>query len=96
MIRPLIDYVLVQVEKEHQTAAGLVVFSAKGIRDSQSQYGHRGTVLAVGPGRKDKRGRIQPTTVKPGDLVRFGEFQFKELDGNQVLIQEADITGIEE
>jgi len=96
MIRPLRDYVLVQIENTHTTRAGLVLASARGMRDSQAQYGHRGVVLAVGPGTTTRKGKFKPTVVKVGDSVRFGEFQLKETDEpGHVLIQEADITGIE-
>lgn len=55
-----------------------------------------GIVLATGPGKLTKRG-IQPLDVKPGQTVRFGEFQFPEfiVNGERVLmLQEADIAGV--
>lgn len=87
---------LVKIERQHTTPSGLLLSAAKGIQDSQVQYGHRGKVLAIGPGKRDKHGIRQPLSVRPGVTVRFGEFEYKKLDGDQILIQEADIAGIEE
>jgi chaperonin GroES len=97
-IRPLRDFMVVEVE-EPRAAAGIQLLTSRGIVDSQSQLGHRGKVLAVGPGKKDKNGRIQPMGCKVGDTVRFGEFAFKEWneDGRRLMmIQDADVTGIED
>jgi len=98
-IRPRHDRILVRLEPEHQTDSGIVFPAATrdGHTESQRQYGHRGTVLAVGPGKLTKRGvRIAPT-VQIGDVVRFGEFMWPGLGGDKtlVMIQEADITGVE-
>jgi chaperonin GroES len=49
-----------------------------------------GEIVAAGP---------KCDAVKPGDLIRFGEFSFPayELDGEQFLIlQQADVAGVVE
>ncbi len=94
MIRPLRDYIAVRVESEHETPAGIVVPAATRMVDSRKQYGHRGTVVAVGPGKRTKRGALLPMELQPGDVVRFGEFPFQTADG-LTLIQVADITCVE-
>ena len=58
-----------------------------------------GTVVAVGPGGYDKTGKRMPMDVKPGDVVRWGEFVFPfyEEDGIKYqIIQEADVAAIVE
>ena len=60
-----------------------------------------GTVVAVGPGKTNKRGQRQPLDVKVGDTVRFGEFKnmFPEYYENGVkhlIMQEADVAGVVE
>jgi chaperonin GroES len=57
-----------------------------------------GTVIAVGPG-KELRGKVMPMDVKPGDTVRWGEFQFPEYrEGTDkyLILQEADIAAVVE
>ena len=65
----------------------------------------KGTVLAVGPGKRDEDGDIEPLQVKPGDTVLFSS-KWNDLAGDYYsdlpvgadplihLIQEADILAI--
>jgi chaperonin GroES len=100
--RPFADRILVKPDAaiEHASTVGLVVAARDGkIVESQQQFGRRGTVVAVGPGKRTKKGITMPPTVKPGDIVYFGEFVNTELDlpeGKHFVIQEADITGVED
>lgn len=58
-----------------------------------------GTVIAVGPGGYNKRGNRMPMDVKPGDVVRWGEFVFPQYTQDGVtysILQEADIAAIVE
>lgn len=55
---------------------------------------NRGEVLAVGPGRRDKRGNRRPLAVNIGDVVFYGRFWDYDADGI-VIVQEADIIGVE-
>ena len=58
-----------------------------------------GEVIAVGPGGYDKRGNRMPMDVKPGDVVRFGEFAYPsyEAEGTKyTILQEADIAAVVE
>ncbi|MFN8397019.1 MAG: co-chaperone GroES [Bacteroidia bacterium] len=86
-IRPLADRVVIQpAEAEEKTASGLY------IPDTAKEKPHRGTVLAVGPGKKD-----EPTTVKVGDTVLYGKYSGTEIqiEGKDYLImKESDILAI--
>ncbi len=86
-IRPLADRVVVKpAEAEEKTASGII------IPDTAKEKPQRGTVLAVGPGKKD-----EPMTVSEGDTVLYGKYSGTEitLDGEDVLImRESDILGI--
>lgn len=86
-IKPLADRVVIQpVEAEAKTASGII------IPDTAKEKPQRGTVIAVGPGKKD-----EPLTVKEGDTVLYGKYSGTEinLDGEDVLImRESDILGI--
>ena len=86
-IRPLADRVVIKpAEAEEKTASGLY------IPDTAKEKPHRGTVLAVGPGKKD-----EPTTVKVGDTVLYGKYSGTEIqiEGSDYLImKESDIFAI--
>ena len=52
-----------------------------------------GTVMAVGPGKRDAQGYRRPLDVKPGDVIRFGRFTDFD-DGYLLIIREPDVEGI--
>lgn len=88
---PLDDRVLVEVEVVTQTAGGLI------IPGTVSEKPNQGRVLAVGRGRLDKKGRMRPMDVGPGDRVLFPAFSGSTLtlQGQDVVIlREADLLGI--
>ncbi|MEY2924485.1 MAG: hypothetical protein RLZZ337_1033 [Bacteroidota bacterium] len=86
-IKPLADRVLVEpAAAEEKTAGGIY------IPDTAKEKPQRGTVIAVGPGKKD-----EPTTVKAGDTVLYGKYSGTELqvEGKDLLImRESDILAI--
>ncbi len=86
-IQPLADRVLVEpAAAEEKTASGLY------IPDTAKEKPQKGTVVAVGNGKKD-----EPLTVKVGDTVLYGKYSGTELnvDGSDYLImREADIFAI--
>lgn len=86
-IQPLADRVLVEpAPAETTTASGLI------IPDTAKEKPQKGTVVAVGPGKKD-----EPLTVKVGDTVLYGKYSGTELkfEGKDYLImRESDILAI--
>lgn len=86
-IKPLADRVLIQPsEAEVKTTGGII------IPDTAKEKPQKGTVVAVGPGKKD-----EPMTVKEGDVVLYGKYSGTEItvDGNSYLImRESDIVAI--
>ena len=91
-LRPLRDRVVVRPLKDEYT--GLIVVVKP--RDKW----RRGEVLAVGPGKRDAHGVPRPWGTKPGDVVQFADvLTYPEFDtGTErvLVIQEADICGVEE
>ena len=58
-----------------------------------------GTVIAIGPGGYNKDGEHMPLDVKPGDIVRWGEFEFPKYSYQgevYQILQEADIAAVVE
>ena len=86
-IKPLADRVLVQpAAAEEKTSSGLY------IPDSAKEKPQRGTVIAVGAGKKD-----EPLTVKVGDTVLYGKYSVTELTvdgGDYLIMRESDIFAI--
>ncbi len=86
-IKPLADRVLVEpAAAEEKTAGGII------IPDTAKEKPQKGTVVAVGPGKKD-----EPMTVKPGDEVLYGKYSGTEItiDGiNYLIMRESDIVAI--
>ena len=86
-IKPLADRVLVQPEAaEEKTASGII------IPDTAKEKPMRGTVIAVGNGKKD-----EPLTVKAGDTVLYGKYAGTELtvdDTDYLIMRETDIFAI--
>jgi chaperonin GroES len=86
-IRPLADRVVIEpAAAEEKTASGLF------IPDTAKEKPQRGTVMAVGPGKKD-----EPTTVKVGDTVLYGKYSGTEINvsGKDYLImRESDILAV--
>ena len=85
--KPLADRVLIEpAPAEEKTISGII------IPDSAKEKPLRGTVIAVGTGKKD-----EPITVKTGNVVMYGQYSGTEIkiDGKSFLImKEADIYGI--
>ncbi|GAB4395521.1 MAG: co-chaperone GroES [Microscillaceae bacterium] len=86
-IQPLADRVLVEPEAaEEKTASGII------IPDTAKEKPQKGTVVAVGNGKKD-----EPLTVKVNDTVIYGKYSGTEItiDGKEYLImRESDIFAI--
>jgi chaperonin GroES len=83
-IKPLADRVLIEpAEAEQKTAGGII------IPDTAKEKPQKGTVIAVGNGKKD-----EPMTLKEGDVVLYGKYAGTEIsyDGATYLImKESDI-----
>ena len=86
-IRPLADRVIIEpAAAETTTASGII------IPDTAQEKPQKGTVVAVGPGKKD-----EPMTVNVGDVVLYGKYsgaEFKYENGDYLIMREADIMVI--
>ena len=99
MLKPNDDRILVLPDalRDDVTASGLIVSARQGLTESQAQLGRTGTVVAVGPGKFNKRGVRVPLDLMEGDRIAFGEFKYAEFvqDGVRYLVmQEADVVGV--
>ncbi|MBI3502101.1 MAG: co-chaperone GroES [Bacteroidetes bacterium] len=86
--QPQGDRVLVEpAAAEEKTAGGII------IPDTAKEKPQKGTIVAVGPGKK----KDEPMTVKPGDTVFYGKYSGTEItvDGKEYLImRQDDVFGV--
>ena len=86
-IKPLADRVIVEpAAAETKTASGII------IPDTAQENPQKGTVVAVGNGKKD-----EPMTVSVGDTVLYGKYagtEFKYEGSDFLIMRESDILAI--
>lgn len=86
-IKPLADRVIVEpAAAETKTASGII------IPDTAQEKPQKGTVVAVGNGKKD-----EPMTVSVGDTVLYGKYagtEFKYEGSDFLIMRESDILAI--
>ena len=91
-IKPIGDRVLVKhLEDKEQIRGGII------IPDSAKEKPQEAEVIALGTGKKDEDGKVQPFEVKVGDRVLISKYGGTEIkiDGTQYqVLREDDILGI--
>ncbi len=91
-IKPINDRLLVlRTKKEAKSSGGII------IPDNAKEKPMEGTVIAVGPGKRDDSGKRIPLDVRKGDRILFGKYAGTELkiDGvEHVFMREDDILAV--
>ncbi|MBI3965580.1 MAG: co-chaperone GroES [Chloroflexi bacterium] len=91
-VQPLGDRVLVRPKaKEEVTKSGIV------IPDTAKEKPQEGTIVAVGPGRRNESGERVAMEVKEGDTVLYAKYAGTEvkLEGeDHLLLRESDILAV--
>lgn len=92
-IKPLSDYILIEpMKKEEKTKSGILLPDT-----AEKETPEQGTVIAVGPGKKTKEGRVIPIDIKPGQKVlftKYGPNEIKIEDKEYLIAKEEDILAI--
>ena len=92
-IKPISDHILIEpVKEEERTKAGIFLPDT-----ASKEKSEEGTVIAVGPGKRNEKGEIIPISVKVGDKVLFAKYGPNEIkvDNKEYLIAtESDILAI--
>jgi chaperonin GroES len=86
-IRPLGNRVLLRrLEAEEKLKGGIIM------PDSAKKKQESAEVIAVGPGKKDKNGKLLPMSVQVGDIVMMDKYSGQEvtLDDVEYLIVRSD------
>lgn len=94
LISPLDDRVLVQVDEnnERRTAGGLYLPETSEVKGN-----FQGTVVSVGPGHRDKKGRFRPLELKVGDRILFAEWTGTEVqleNESFKILRETEVLGL--
>ncbi|MBS0623612.1 MAG: co-chaperone GroES [Verrucomicrobia bacterium] len=90
-IKPLGNRILVKRSKAETSRGGIL------LPDTAQEKPKEGSVVAVGPGKRNEEGQLEPMLVKVGDRVLFSSYSGTEVkcDGEDCLIlPEEDVLGI--
>jgi chaperonin GroES len=91
-IRPLQDRIIVKrIEEEETTKGGIIV------PDTAKEKPQEGKVIAVGKGKVQEDGKVQPLDVKKGNRVLFSKYAGTEvnIEGEEhLIIREDDVLGV--
>jgi chaperonin GroES len=91
-VKPLGDHLLVEpMERETTTSLGIV------LPETIKEKPQKGTVLAVGPGRRDDQGNRIPMDVSVDDRVLFAKYSGTEIklgDRELLILRESDVLAV--
>lgn len=92
-INPLGNRILVQRAKNQTSKGGIL------LPDSAQEKPKEGVVLAVGRGKVNEKGQIEPMTVQVGDKILFGSYAGMEVknpekEGEFLILTEDEVLGI--
>jgi len=92
-IKPLSDHILIEpIKEEEKTKTGILLPET-----AEKEKPEQGMVVAVGPGKKNKKGEYFPPDLKPGQKVlftKYGPNEIKINDKEYLIAKEEDILGI--
>ncbi len=86
-IQPLQDRLVIEAAAKEQTTAGGII-----LPDAAQEKPQRGTVIAVGPGKRLDSGQLAPIDINVGDTVLYGKYAGTEVnvDGKDYIIIRAE------
>ncbi len=90
--KPLQDRILVKRLEEKEVKKGGII-----IPDTAKEKPQEGEVIAVGPGKVTKDGKLQAMSVKIGDKILFGKYSGSEVkldDEEYLIMREEDVLGL--
>lgn len=86
-LKPLGNRVLLRRLEPEETLKGGII-----LPDSAKKKQEQAEVIAIGPGKKDKDGKLVPMPVKTGDIVLMEKYTGQEvtIDDEEFVIVKAD------
>lgn len=90
-IKPLGNRILIKRSKAPTSKGGIL------LPDSAQEKPKEGVVVAVGPGKSDDQGRLEPMELKVGDRVLFSSYAGTEVKGDEeemLILAQDDVLGV--
>lgn len=91
-LRPLADRVVARpLGREEMTKSGIM------LPDTAKEKPMRGTIVAVGQGRRNEKGKRVPMEVQAGDEILFAKYagtDFKHEEEDLLILSEKDILAV--
>ncbi|MBS1719153.1 MAG: co-chaperone GroES [Armatimonadetes bacterium] len=86
-LQPLHDRIIVEAAAKEERSAGGII-----LPDAAQEKPLKGSVLAVGPGKRLDSGTLAPIEVNVGDVVLYGKYAGTEVtvEGKDYIILRAD------
>ena len=90
-MKPISDRVLVRRDKPEKESKGGILLPEQSQNKTQ-----QGTVVAVGPGKVNDKGLIQPMSIQKGERVVWARYAGNEVpqDDELVFLREEDILAV--
>ena len=92
-IKPISDHILIEpIKEEEKTKTGILLPDT-----AEKERPEQGKVIAVGPGKKDKKGNFIPLGIEVGNKVlftKYGPAEIKVDDKEYLIAKEEDILAI--
>lgn len=92
LITPLEDRLIVRVaDADEKTAGGLY------IPHTAAERPNRGEVIAAGPGRRNKKGKLRPLDVNVGDSILFPQYSGAKIAVDEqefLILREDEVLGV--
>ncbi|MBI2743062.1 MAG: co-chaperone GroES [Chlamydiales bacterium] len=93
-LKPLADRVVAKRLEQQETLKGGII-----LPDSAKKKQESAKVMAIGPGRTNKEGKLIPMPVKVGDVILMDKYSGQEVtvdDEDLVIVKADDIIAIVE
>lgn len=91
-LRPLGDRVIAQRLEQEETLKGGII-----LPDSAKKKQESAKIIAIGPGKADKDGKVQPMPVQVGDIILMDKYAGQEITQNDeeyIIVKADDIIAI--
>lgn len=90
-IKPLGNRIVIERKEALATKGGIL------LPESAKEKPRQGTVISVGPGRVDEKGKKHPLDLKEGDTILFSSYsgtEYKADDKDYLILSEEDVLAI--
>lgn len=90
-IKPLGNRIVIERKEAIATKGGIL------LPESAKEKPKQGTVLAVGPGKMDEKGKNHPLDLKIGDQILFSPYsgtEYKSGDSEVLILSEDDVLAV--